>query len=45
MLSPQCWLLKYKRKPFHVREYPGQLVKGQGHRFVDRINLTLYTCR
>ena len=36
MLSPQYWMLKCNRKPFHVQEYPGQLGKGNGHRFIVR---------
>ena len=37
-------MLKCKSKPFHVREDPGKLGKGKGHRFVDHGNIKLYTC-
>ena len=30
MLPPQCWLLKYEHKLFHVQEDPKQLGKGEG---------------
>ena len=43
ILSPQFWLIKCKRKPFHVREDPGKLGKGQVHWLVYRGNLILYT--
>ena len=43
ILSPQCFMLKWERKPFHVWEEPGHPVKGKGHRFVNRRKLALYT--
>ena len=41
--SPQCWLLKFKHKKFHVWEYHGQPGKGQGHFIVDYRKLTSYS--
>ena len=41
--TPQCCLLKCECKPFHMWEDPRHPGKGQGHRFVDRCKLTLYT--
>ena len=38
ILYPQCYLLKCKRKPFHVWEDPRN--PGKGNRFVDRGKLT-----
>ena len=43
ILYPQYWLLKCKRKTFHVREDPRKSEKGQGHHLLDHGNITSYT--